>query len=65
MFKVYNNDVRTTSMVLFWCLYYHLLTSFIPFPNVSIGDFEQVKVAGLEQIWRLVKITLKQLNLQT
>ena len=24
MFKVNNNDIRTTSMALFWCLYYQL-----------------------------------------
>ena len=39
MFKVNNKDIRTTSVISFWCLYFTLFYSF------SIFDFEQVNVS--------------------
>ena len=37
---------------LFWCLYYLLLTYLTPFCSVYIAEFEQVMIAGLDQILR-------------
>ena len=45
MFKGNNKDTRTTSMVLFWCLYCQLSTYFTPFSSVSIVTFQHV-IAG-------------------
>ena len=42
MFKVNNNDTRTTSVTLFRCIYCWLRTYFTPVCSVSILDFEQV-----------------------
>ena len=42
MFKVNNQNTRTTSMASFWSFYCYFWTYFPPFSNVSIDNFEQV-----------------------
>ena len=54
MFKV-NNEDTTTPMASFWCLCCWLWSSFTPFLNVSIINFEQANV-GRESISLKVKI---------
>ena len=44
MFKGNNKNIRTTSMMSFWCFYWKLWTYFTPFSSVSIVEFEQVNV---------------------
>ena len=55
MFKVNNKDSITTSMTSFCCLYCWLWTCFIPFPSISIVEFEHISLLGcayiLEHHW--------------
>ena len=45
MFKVNSKGTRMTSMTLFWCTYYQLLTYFTPCSSVSTVDFQQINAA--------------------
>ena len=42
MFKVNNEDTKTTPLALFWCLYSYFWTYFTPCSSVSIVNFEQI-----------------------
>ena len=47
MFKVNNENIRTTSMTSFWCFHCKLWTYFTPFSSVSIVNFQHV-IAGCD-----------------
>ena len=51
MFKVNNEDIRTTSSMSFSYLSCELSTYFTPIPNVSIIDFEQVNFGYNVQVY--------------
>ena len=40
MFKIDNENTRTTSMMSFWCFHYKLWTYLTPFSTVSIVVFD-------------------------
>ena len=51
MFRINNEDIRTTSISSFWYLYCYLWSYFIPFSSISIVHFEQVKVCWEVTFW--------------
>ena len=66
MFKVNNEDTRTTALTSFWFFYCYFGTYFTSLSSVSIVDFEQemfagymkgrtpVKVAHISQIYQIL-----------
>ena len=62
MFKVYNKNIRTTSMTSFCCFYYYLYTHFTPFSSVSFVDFESVNDSWVDHGNNL-NVTTEQINM--